>query len=330
MRTTPLRISGSPCVVVSRPKKIPFAGLGNRTTWKPALRGLHAEGTRTVALLTEQQETLRRSAARQLAEVEAQAHVLATHVGAIDSRLILGEKPIETDLLLKQARTFYEQRRYEQSLSASQRAFHYLAAQSALLQRELGRYASPDRVARWQRMAKDTIEWSRTHKRAAIVVSKAERSLTLYRNGQKVVSYPVRLGFNGIKEKRYQGDGATPEGRYRDLEQARTGADPILSCLVTGLSQPGRSAALSLRAQDGEHSHVARDWRANRDPWRGKRVDGSNVGVRHARERPDGRPLRSCRRRYAGDHSRSASRTEFSREGPGESFWARETKSDGT
>ena len=66
----------------------------------------------------EQQETLRRSAARQLAEVEAQAQVLATHVGAIDSRLILGEKPIETDLLLKQARSFYEQRRYQHSLNA--------------------------------------------------------------------------------------------------------------------------------------------------------------------------------------------------------------------
>jgi L,D-peptidoglycan transpeptidase YkuD (ErfK/YbiS/YcfS/YnhG family) len=197
-----------------------------------ALRGLHAEGTRTVALLTEQQETLRRSAARQLAEVEAQAHVLTTHVGAIDSRLILGEKPIETDLLLKQARTFYEQRRYEQSLSASQRAFHYLAVQSALLQRELGRYASPDRVARWQRMAKETIEWSRTHKRAAIVVSKAERSLTLYRNGQKVVSYPVRLGFNGIKEKRYQGDGATPEGRYRVLSKRGRGQTQFYRALL--------------------------------------------------------------------------------------------------
>jgi len=64
-------------------------------------------------------------------------------------------------------------------------------------------------------MARDTIEWSKLHHTAAIVVSKAERSLTLYRSGQKVLSYPVRLGFNGIKEKRYQGDGATPEGRYR-------------------------------------------------------------------------------------------------------------------
>ena len=188
--------------------------------WEPndletALRQLQAEGTRTVARLAEQQETERRTATRQLAEVERGAQALAMQVTSIDSRLILAEKPVETDLLLKQARAYYEQGRYDQSLQASERASRHLAAQSALLQRELGRYANPDRIAEWQRMARETIEWSRAHHTAAIVVSKAERSLTLYRGGLKVLSYPVRLGFNGIKEKRYQGDGATPEGRYR-------------------------------------------------------------------------------------------------------------------
>ncbi|HKT36348.1 MAG TPA: L,D-transpeptidase family protein, partial [Nitrospira sp.] len=191
-----------------------------RWPWEPndleqSLRRLQAEGAKTVARLTEQQESERRAAAQQLADVELRARTLTTQVSAIDSRLILAEKPVETDLLLKQAHAFYEQGRYDQSLDASDRASQHLAAQSALLQRELGRYASPDRIAQWQRMARETIEWSRNHRTSAIVISKAERSLTLYRNGRKVLSYPVRLGFNGIKEKRYQGDGATPEGRYR-------------------------------------------------------------------------------------------------------------------
>lgn len=191
-----------------------------RWPWEPndleeALRHLQAEGAKTVARLAAQQEAERRAAARQLTDVEQRAHAIALQVSAIDSRLILAEKPVETDLLLKQARAFYEQGFYDQSLNASDLAARHLTAQSALLQRELGRYTSPGRIAQWQRMARETIEWSKKHKASAIVVSKAERSLTLYRNGQKVVTYPVRLGFNGIKEKRYQGDGATPEGRYR-------------------------------------------------------------------------------------------------------------------
>jgi hypothetical protein len=191
-----------------------------RWPWEPndleqALRRLQAEGAKTVAHLAEQREVERREAAQQLAEVETRAQMIASQVSAIDSRVILAEKPVETDLLLKQAHAFYDQGRYEQSLDASDRASRHLAAQSALLQRELGRYASPDRIAQWKRMARETVDWSKQHRAAVIVISKAERSLTLYRNGQKVLSYPVRLGFNGIKEKRYQGDGATPEGRYR-------------------------------------------------------------------------------------------------------------------
>jgi lipoprotein-anchoring transpeptidase ErfK/SrfK len=191
-----------------------------RWPWEPndleaALRHLQREGAKTVARLAAQQEADRRAAARQLTDVEDRAQAIAIQVSAIDSRLILAEKPVETELLLKQARAFYEQGRYEQSLDASDRAARHLTAQSALLQRELGRYASPDRIAQWQRMARETIDWSKKHQASAIVVSKAERSLTLYRSGQKVLTYPVRLGFNGIKEKRYQGDGATPEGRYR-------------------------------------------------------------------------------------------------------------------
>ena len=101
-----------------------------------------------------------------------------------------------------------------------------------MLNRELGRYASHDRIAQWQRMAKDTIEWSRRHHAAAIVISKAERSLVLYRSGQKILSYPVRLGFNGIKEKRYQGDGATPEGRYRVTSKRGQGQTQFYRALL--------------------------------------------------------------------------------------------------
>jgi lipoprotein-anchoring transpeptidase ErfK/SrfK len=197
-----------------------------------ALRRLQEEGSRTVARLTEQQATLRRSAERQLARVEDQAKLITVQVSAIDSRLVLGAKPVETDILMKQARAFYEQGRYGHSLEASDRAAHNLTTQAAMLSRELGRYASPERIVQWQQMAKDTVEWSRTHRAPAIVVSKAERTLTLYRNGQKVQSYPVRLGFNGIREKRYQGDGATPEGRYRITSKRGQGQTQFYRALV--------------------------------------------------------------------------------------------------
>ncbi|MDE3217820.1 MAG: L,D-transpeptidase, partial [Nitrospirota bacterium] len=188
-----------------------------RWPWEPndleiALRQLQEEGSHTVARLTKERESLRRSAEDKIARVEDRFRMMILQVSAIDSRLVLGQKPVETDLLMKQAHAFYEQGRYDRSLDASDRAAQNLATQAAVLSSELGRYANRDRISRWQEMAKDTVTWSRIHRTSAIVISKADRVLTLYRNGQKVLAYPVRLGFNGIREKRYQGDGATPEG----------------------------------------------------------------------------------------------------------------------
>ncbi|OGW49590.1 MAG: hypothetical protein A2V62_13355 [Nitrospirae bacterium RBG_19FT_COMBO_58_9] len=188
--------------------------------WEPndleiALRQLQEEGSHTVTRLTQERESLRRSAEDKIARVEDRFRIMTLQVSAIDSRLVLGQKPVETDLLMKQAHAFYEQGQYDRALDASERAAQNLATQAAVLNQELGRYANRDRITRWQQIAKETVAWSRTHQTSAIVISKADRELTLYRSGKKVVSYPVRLGFNGIREKRYQGDGATPEGRYR-------------------------------------------------------------------------------------------------------------------
>ena len=206
-----------------------------RWPWEPndlevALRRLQEDGSHTVARLTKERELLRRSAEDKIARVEGRFRMMTLQISAIDSRLVLGQNPVETDLLMKQAHAFYEQGRYERSLDASDRAAQNLVTQAAELNSEFGRYADRDRINRWQQMAKDTITWSRIHRTSAIVINKADRVLTLYRNGQKILSYPVRLGLNGIREKRYQGDGATPEGQYRI--SSKHGQTPFYRALV--------------------------------------------------------------------------------------------------
>ena len=208
-----------------------------RWPWEPndlevALRRLQEEGSRTVARLTKERESLRRSAQDKIVRVEDRFRIMTQQISAIDSRLELGQNPVETDLLMKQAHAFYEQGQYDRSLDASDRAAQNLTTHAAILISELGRYADRDRISRWQQMAQDTIAWSHIHRTSAIVINKADRVLTLYRNGKKVLSYPVRLGFNGIREKLYQGDGATPEGRYRINNKRGQGQTQFYRALV--------------------------------------------------------------------------------------------------
>ena len=51
-----------------------------------------------------------------------------------------------------------------------------------------------------------------------IVVEKAARTLSLYRDGRVLKTYKVALGANAEGPKEREGDGRTPEGKYVILQ----------------------------------------------------------------------------------------------------------------
>jgi L,D-peptidoglycan transpeptidase YkuD (ErfK/YbiS/YcfS/YnhG family) len=196
------------------------------------LRGLYILGERTVSHLHERQASQQRTAQAKVARLEEELHTVTSRVESIDGRILLGEKAVQTDLLVKQARAFFEQKDFQRAIQAAEKADQALKAQAFLLSRELGRYADESRIAYWQTLVKQTISWSRIHESTAIVINKADRELTLYKSGRKVLSYPVRLGFNGMLEKQFQGDGATPEGRYRVTDKRGPGQTQFYRALA--------------------------------------------------------------------------------------------------
>jgi lipoprotein-anchoring transpeptidase ErfK/SrfK len=208
-----------------------------RWPWEPsdlevALQRLQEEGGQTLARLHRRREQQHQLAETKLGRLAERSQLITSQVEAIEGRLVLGDMAVQSDVLIKQARSFLEQGDYDRSIQAAEQAGSALSDQAAALHRELGRYADRERITRWQRFARQTAEWSRSHRSTAIVVSKADRTLVLYKNGRRVLSYPVRLGFNGIREKQYQGDGATPEGQYRVIEKRGAGRTKFYRALV--------------------------------------------------------------------------------------------------
>lgn len=196
------------------------------------LEALQVEGTELVSDVNSRIQAQRTSAETKLARIEQRLRLLNTRVGDIGSRVVLGEHPVETEVHVKQARLFLEQGQFEHSIQASERAGKILLTQTALLTNELGRYADDDLISAWRESAQRTIDWSRTHRAQAIVVSKADRVLTLYKNGRKVLTYPIRLGSRGIRAKQHYGDGATPEGEYRIQRKRGPGQTPYFRALI--------------------------------------------------------------------------------------------------
>ncbi|MGQ0812220.1 MAG: L,D-transpeptidase family protein [Nitrospiraceae bacterium] len=208
-----------------------------RWPWEPnhfetALEQLKEEGTEVLAVATHTRDSQRAKAQSQLVRIEDRLRSFTTRVAAIESRVVLGRKSVDTELLVKQARSFFEQGEFERSLRVSGQAAKMIGLQTGLLTAELGRYADEERVSAWKEMVQRTIDWSRTNHTTAIVVNKADRKLVLYRNGHKAHTYPVSLGYNGILEKRYQGDGATPEGQYRITRKRGQGQTQFYRALV--------------------------------------------------------------------------------------------------
>ena len=140
---------------------------------------------------------------------DAEAVAAKIHLGA-DRRLLAGARSVLSEALAYQ--------RGGDLHTAAARARDAVALAGQVSDRAVAlaqRYADADTVSRWQRWKSETIEWSRRERRPAIVVVKDAHLMTVYARGEPVKTYRVELGFNWIADKRQEGDGATPEGRYR-------------------------------------------------------------------------------------------------------------------
>jgi lipoprotein-anchoring transpeptidase ErfK/SrfK len=214
-----------------------------RWPWEPDtlvadLQRVQEEGIQAASAAAQRREAGRLEAEARLQALERRLVRFNSSVDEMGSRVVLGPRPMETELLAKQARTFFNQGLYARSLESSQAAADLLTKQAATLTAELGRYGDERNVAAWRRMVQRTVAWSKMHRAAAIVVTKADRRLILYRNGHQVLSYPVRLGYNGVMEKRYQGDGATPEGEYRVIRKRDRGQTRFYRALLLDYPNP--------------------------------------------------------------------------------------------
>lgn len=95
------------------------------------------------------------------------------------------------------------------------RAGTYLQIAKEVITPGLQRFVDQQQISQWRRRVDETIRESRVRGGYAIVVSKVDRRLFLYRGGRLVKTYDVGLGSRSISDKLFAGDRATPEGKYR-------------------------------------------------------------------------------------------------------------------
>jgi len=120
----------------------------------------------------------------------------------------------QASLALDEAEGFIKGGRFDQGQKAIDRASGLAADAEKAVLAHIARYLDPAQVRSWKTAAEETIAESRSRGTTVLIVSKLERRLAVYRGGKLYRAYDIGLGFNGLADKRFAGDNATPEGRY--------------------------------------------------------------------------------------------------------------------
>jgi len=119
------------------------------------------------------------------------------------------------DITLGRAGLVLDAGKLEEADPLLREASGFLDQAQSVIGRRLERYLEPEVLRNWRAWADETIANSRRTGGTAILVSKIEGTLSVIRRGEIVSTYGIGLGKSGLSDKLYEGDEATPEGRYR-------------------------------------------------------------------------------------------------------------------
>ena len=134
--------------------------------------------------------------------------------------------------LLEEARQWLLLKQFEKARHAGQLAIHHLEKAEAVVLKNLKRYISNRQLAIWQQWVHETVQRTTRSEQMVVIVAKASRKLMVYQKGKVRGVFPVELGFNGLQDKLYEGDGATPEGQFQVIRKKGQGETQYYKALL--------------------------------------------------------------------------------------------------
>lgn len=99
------------------------------------------------------------------------------------------------------------------------------ATVKAYLEELEARFADPELLGHWERLCERARRLSVAGGRV-LLVDKYHRRTHVLEKGRRIRTFQVELGWNGLRDKIQQGDGATPEGEYK-VTRKKAGGDTI-------------------------------------------------------------------------------------------------------
>ena len=211
-----------------------LSALWGTRDFRPALRLM--DGAQSEAFNLFLDAALHQRETRELAQRAIESAVDSVAASRKVSRMSPGTyanaKLAAAEQKLFEARSCMSDGRFDEALTAAQRA----AKESELAHRHsrliLARFDDPGNLAKWQGWISQATAASRRSGGPAFVVIKERHRLDVYKAGRRVRSVPVDLGANYVNQKMHAGDRATPEGLYRVTQKKGNGSTKYYLALL--------------------------------------------------------------------------------------------------
>ena len=183
------------------------------------LKAVLRDGEGILKKVQERKEAKRVNTTRQLSDLEERLTGLDRLSLTINEGRLARRSLTKASLMIKEAGFFLDRGDYEGAASRLTMASGYIKASEDILLPIINRYTDKTLIKKWKRWVDEVAAESRKKGTTAIVVSKIDRSLTIYKHGRPFNTYEIGIGRNGLADKLLAGDGATPEGSYRVIKK---------------------------------------------------------------------------------------------------------------
>jgi lipoprotein-anchoring transpeptidase ErfK/SrfK len=188
------------------------------------LQTLLREGERLRVAIQEARQARAVAVEHQLAAGQSRVADLRRLASIFNEGYLARKNLIRAEIDLLAAERLYQKGEFASAQESLNGLDAWLRGAEQTLSPMVARYSGRTQIAEWRRMAQETIFESRKRGSLAIVVSKIDRRLMVYRSGELVKTYPVAIGRFGSSLKRHAGDRATPEGKYAIIMKRPTSA----------------------------------------------------------------------------------------------------------
>lgn len=103
---------------------------------------------------------------------------------------------------------------------------------------QMGRYTDRQQIGQWNRWVTETLNQSRQTGIPVIVVDKSSQEFRVYQKGRLRYQFPSDLGYSGLQDKQYEGDGATPEGVFHIVQKKSRGETRFYKAFMLDFPTP--------------------------------------------------------------------------------------------